>query len=54
MKMIGVWDVAPCSLHYQTLTMEAASTSETQVKFYQNTGRDRSGDKASSEDPWYD
>jgi hypothetical protein len=46
MKMAVFWDVAPCSLvevyrrlRAITLTMEAASTSETSVNFYQTTLR---------------
>jgi hypothetical protein len=35
--MTVFWDVASCSLVLITLMMEAASTSETSVNFYQTT-----------------
>jgi hypothetical protein len=37
MRMIVFWDAAPCSLI--VLLMEAASTSETSVNFYETTRR---------------
>jgi hypothetical protein len=41
--MAVFWDVAPCSLvvygRFRALKMEAVSTSETSVKFYQTTRR---------------
>jgi hypothetical protein len=40
MKMTVFWDVAPCNLVGRiALMMEAASTSETSVNFYQTTRR---------------
>jgi hypothetical protein len=44
MKMAVFWDVASCSLvevyrRFIALMMEAASTAETSVNFYQNTRR---------------
>jgi hypothetical protein len=44
MKMAGFWDAAPCSLVEVALMMEAASTSETSVKFHQTTWRSNSKD----------
>jgi hypothetical protein len=38
-KMAVFWEVAPCSLVEVYLMMEAASTSETSVNFYQATRR---------------
>jgi hypothetical protein len=43
MKMAVFWVVTPCSM-IVTLMMEAASTSETLVNFYQNTLRNNSED----------
>jgi hypothetical protein len=39
MTMAVFWVVAPCSLVDDGLMMEAASTSETSVNFYQDTRR---------------
>jgi hypothetical protein len=39
MKLTVFWDVALCSLAMIALMMEAASTSETSVNFYQTTRR---------------
>jgi hypothetical protein len=39
MKMDVFWVVAPCSLVFIALMMEAASTSEMSVNFYQNIWR---------------
>jgi hypothetical protein len=45
MKMAVFWIVAPCSLvEAITLMMEAASTSETSVNFYQTTRRNNPKD----------
>jgi hypothetical protein len=48
MKMTVFWVVVPCSLAMIVLIMEAASTSETSVNFYQTTRRINPEDKTSS------
>jgi hypothetical protein len=37
--MVVFWVVVPCSLEMIVLMMEAASTSETSINFYQTTRR---------------